>query len=166
MPELTIDEKAELRAFIDNEDGSFPELADLPFWWDQTPDAPDPELPNYSQRQILIASYSNWAFTKHWAWEGLRRLLDVLLERGEPVPEILREVWSDPVAAGRREPPSRLGRPDKAERDARLTHAVRLLRGQGFTQYAAMCAIEDAACMPYATVRSAVRRVRKARPFG
>ena len=32
-----------------------------------------PNPPSYSQRDTLIAGYSNWAFTKPWAWEGLQR---------------------------------------------------------------------------------------------
>ncbi len=103
MVELTIEEKEELRAllenkeelraFLENGDGRIPELADLPAWWDLASDAPDPELDGCSQRAFLIVCYSSWAFTETWAWEGLRRLLDTLLERHEPVPEFLRWVW-------------------------------------------------------------------------
>ncbi len=114
-----------------------------------------------SQRLILIVSYSNWAFTKTWAWEGLRRLLAELIERGEPVPLALRLAWSDPFAAGRRKPPSRRGRPDKTDRDARITHVLRALQGQGLTQEDVMRAMADAMGLSYETVRSAVRRVRK-----
>ena len=171
MAELTIEEKEEfrallenkekLRAFLENEDGLSPDLADLPARWDLTPDAPDPERPNCSQRLMLIVIYSNWAITKTWAWEGLQRLLAELIERGEPVPLALRLAWSDPFAAGRRKPPSRRGRPDKTERDARITHFLRASEGPGFPQEDMMRTIADAMGLSYETVRSAVRKMRK-----
>ena len=49
MDDLTPQECDDIRAFVNNEDGSYPMLADLPAWWDTTdPDARAPELPNYS----------------------------------------------------------------------------------------------------------------------
>ena len=74
--ELSKEELEDIRAFVENEDGRYPELADLPAWWDRTdPGAHDTDCPNYLARDIWIYSYVNWAFTKRWAWDGLNRLL-------------------------------------------------------------------------------------------
>ena len=46
IDDLTSEERDDIRAFVNNEDGSYPTLADLPAWWDATdPDARAPELP-------------------------------------------------------------------------------------------------------------------------
>lgn len=167
-----MDELRELiRAAVLNEDGTFPELRDLlPHSWDRIPaDAMDADLPRYTQRTTLLASYSNWAFTKPWAWEGLRRLLEMLRDRNEPIPEIL-QWWAYDVAIGRRKPPgSGRGRPAKSERNARIVGAMRMLRAHGFSREAAIEEIAAAAPgMPFETVRSAVRKYEeelKAGPF-
>ena len=116
MDELTHEEKkAAIKALLnDDEEGHFQKLLeDLPFWWAAIPpDERDPNLPDYLMRDTSLISYSNWAFTKPWAWEGLRRLLDTLLERREPIPEFLQE-WANNVASGRRKPPEKLGRREK-----------------------------------------------------
>ena len=161
-------DKEKLKAFLNNTDGHYAELADLPFWWDNTPpDARDPELPNYSRRQMLLASYSNWAFTKPWAWEGLRRLLDTLTERREPIPDTL-QLWANAAASGRRKPPDlhKRGRKDETERDVRIIDAIRVMRQvHGYSRQAAMQEIARAINVSFDTVRSAVRRVDKAQPF-
>ena len=141
-------------------------MADLPFWWDEIPpDARDLDLPNYLARDTLIASYSNWAFSKGWAWEGLRRLLTVLLERREPIPELL-QFWAYHAASGQRKPPGQgRGRPDEAERNARIMRALRVLRQHGYTREAAMQEIAIMLHLSFEAVRSAVRRVERDRPF-
>ena len=155
-----------LRAFLTNEGGQFAELADLPYWWDSIPpDALHPELTRYPVRTILLASYSNWAVTKPWAWEGLRRLLKVLLDRREPIPEIL-QWWANAYAAGTRKPPGqRRGRPENSERNNRLMHAMRILRNDGHTRDDAIDKIAQALDVSFETVRSVVRKVEHDRPF-
>ena len=69
--------------------------------WDSIPpDARDPQCSSYLQRDLLIISYINWAFTKRWAWDGLNRLLVTLEDRREPIPEPLKE-WSCSVVSRR-----------------------------------------------------------------
>ncbi len=49
----------------------------------------------------------------------------------------------------------------RRDRDARMTHVLRALEGQGLTQEDVMRTIADALGLSYETVRSAVRRVRE-----
>ena len=45
MADLNEAEIDDIRAFVENEDGGFPELADLPAWWDAlASDARDPKI--------------------------------------------------------------------------------------------------------------------------
>ncbi len=156
----------DLREFLRNEDGTFPGLADLPYWWDQIPaDAVDPDLPNYRARDMLVWSYWNWAFSRPWAGEGLRRLLITLRERGEPIPDSLQQ-WAVDVASGRREQlDTGRGRPREDERNARIMHAFRVLRNQGFTQEQALKRTAGALFLSEETIRSTIRRVKRDRPF-
>ena len=156
----------DLRAFLLNEDGRYPGLADLPYWWDQIPaDAISENLPNYSERDILLASYSNWAFTKPWAEEGLRRLLKTLLDRREPLPDLL-QWWAFARASGKRtQPGTGRGRPEEGERKARIMQAFRVLRNRGFTQEKAIKRIAGALYQSEETIRSTIRRVKQDRPF-
>ena len=162
---MTVPSVDELRDFIDNPDGWFPELEDLPVWWDLIPpDELADELPSYRERDVLIMSYSNWAFSKPWAWEGLRRLLETLRERREAIPEPLA-AWAFAVATGSRtEPGTGPGRPTEAERDFRIAVVVRRLRADGYTREEAEVLVAQAAVMHHETVRSALRRVRRDRP--
>ena len=166
MPELTEQGRQELDDFLNDESDYWPTLADLPHWWDRIPpDAMDGDLPDYTQRTMLLVAYSNWAFTKPWAWEGLRRLLETLRERRELIPDIL-ESWAYDVAAGRRRIPGQgRGRKENAERNARIIHSLRVLATQGFTREAAMDEIAEALSCDVETVRSAIRKVRSDRPF-
>ena len=166
MPELTIEDKRYLADFLNDEPGRYPRLADLPYWWDNTPpDAMDGQLPNYTQRVILLASYTNWSHTKSWAWEGLRRLLETLLGRQEPIPDIL-QVWAYEVASGHLKKPGQgRGRREEAERNARIMASLRILTAQGFTEKATIEEIADALHCEVETVRSAIRKVRQDRPF-
>jgi hypothetical protein len=155
-----------LRAFLTNEDGKVAELADLPVWWDRIPaDAMAPDLPTYPERIVLIASYMNWSHTRPWAWAGLQRLLRVLRERREPIPELLTD-WALNVASSTPWPRRGRGRPREDERDGRVLYALSLLRRDGLTKEKAIekiaCALPD---VDYDGVRSIVRKMAKAAPF-
>ena len=164
MNNLKPNEIADLVGFIIEEEDHYPRLSDLTYWWDTIPpDAPDPKLPNYSQRTMLLASYMNWSHTKHWAQEGLRQLLSELLKRREPIPEIL-QTWAFHVAANT-EPTRRPGRQEKSDRNARIMAVLRWLQGMGCSREKAMHDIADAIDVDYETVRSAVRKVETDRPF-
>ena len=145
------------------EGAKFAELADLPFWWGTIPeDEPDPRRPAYTARHMLLSSYANWSFTKLWAWEGMRKLLAVLLERRKPIPEALRH-WAYGVALGTRPHPRRA---KNAERNARMMHVVRALHDElGLSKEDAIGKIAAALSMYEGTVRSAVDLVRDTRPF-
>ena len=152
-----------IRAFVEDEGDKFSELADLPFWWDAIPeDEPDSGLPAYTARHMLLSSYSNWSFTKHWAWSGMKQLLAVLLERREPIPEALQH-WAYAVALGTRPRPRKA---KNAERNARLMHVVRALHEElELSKEDAIGEIAVALSMSEGTVRSAVDLVRDTRPF-
>ena len=164
MDTLTPEEKTGLAAFLNDEEGHYPGLSDLTYWWDAIPpEALDPQYPAYPERTILLLVYNNWSFTKHWAQEGLRQLLSELLKRREPIPEPLQH-WAFRVAANTK-PTKRPGRQEKADRNVRIMVALRWLRGVGYSQEDAMYTIADAIDAEYETVRSAVRKVENDRPF-
>lgn len=154
---------ARIRDFVLAEHGRVAKMSDLPFWWDQTnPGESDPDLPNYTRRQTLLFSYSNWSFTKRWAWDGLQSLLKALLDRREPIPETL-QWWAYGVALGTRLRPRKA---KNAERNARMMHVVRSLRFElGLSKEEAISEIAEAVSLPEGTVRSAVDAVRDVRPF-
>ena len=152
-----------IRAFVEDEGDKFIELADLPFWWETIPDdALDSRLPNYTARHMLLVSYSNWSFTKRWAWDGMERLLKTLLERREPIPQEL-QYWAYGVALGTRPRPRKT---KNAERNARMTHVVSALHEElVLSKEDAIGEIAVALSMAEGTVRSAVDLVRDTRPF-
>ena len=164
MDKLTLEDRVELAAFLNDEGGSYPKLSDLAFWWDIVPpDAPHPDHPEYSARTILLASYLNWSHTKQWALEGLRQLLEELLKRREPIPAIL-QTWALHIAANT-EATRRPGRQEKADRNARIIGALRLLHKAGHSQEDAMVTVAEALDVDYETVRSVVRKIKNDRPF-
>ena len=60
MTELPFDGKHELPDFLNDESRGYPELADLPYWWDRTPsDGMARDLPNYTERTMLLVAYNN-----------------------------------------------------------------------------------------------------------
>ena len=159
-------DKEKLAAFLNNPDGHYPTLEDLPRLWDLIPpDARDPKKPNFLERDVLLMSYLNWSFTKSWAFTGLERLLSVLLERGEPIPKGL-QLWANTVASGRRKLPPKRGRPNDDDRDERIIHAVRILRHQhGYSREAAINEIAEALNLQVESIQSILRKMAKAEPF-
>ena len=153
----------QIRTFVENKNGQFAEMANLPFWWDSIdPSERDPEFPNYTRRHILLSSYSNWAFMKRWAWDGMQQLLIVLLEHREPIPEAL-QCWAYSVAIGTW---SRPRKTKNAERNARMMHTLRSLKYEmELSKEEAIAEIAVALRLSEGTVRSAVDVVRDARPF-
>lgn len=97
-------------------------LSNLPYWWDQF----EPE-----ERTGLLVFYCTWFTVKPWAWEGLRRLLETLMERREPIPVALQR-WATFNAIGRIRPPTRVGPPNKDDRDLRIFAYFRSLRRRGY----------------------------------
>lgn len=172
VDELSEAELDDIRAFIENEDGSYPKLADLPAWWDATdPDARAPDLPNHLARDVLIWSYSNWAFTKRWAWEGLNRLLVALQDRREPIPDALKD-WACTVVArqhqGTLKVPAKPRNPRYAandDRDVRIMRVYNVLRREGWTVEKAVGDIACTCDLPEDTVRSVLRKMRRMHPF-
>lgn len=164
MDELTHEEEDVLKALL-TEEGN---IYDLPSWWDRTPpDARDHRWPSLLSRETLLAAYMNWSFTKRWAWDGLKQLLKVLRERGEPIPGLLQE-WSNEVTSEEREQP----RNTKAEQDARIVLVFRMLREKGYSRDAAMEKIADLLpplknreSFSVEGVKSAIRRAERDRPF-
>lgn len=136
-----------IRDFVANTDGRYPDLADMlvAFWNHGHPAAPNPRLPNYSLGDLALASYLNYSHTKRWAWDGLDRLFKVLMERREPIPELL-QMHVNRAYAGRK-PPNKARNPRYAPQDARdmrIMRVYKLLRGGGMTDTDAKAAIMDA----------------------
>ena len=64
-----------------------PKLADLPSLWREAPaEASDSSHSGDPDRLTWLAMYIDMADTKPWARDGLRGLLQEVLENGEPVP--------------------------------------------------------------------------------
>ena len=141
MDELSEGELDDIRAFIENEDGSYPESADLVARWDSlSPDARAPGRPNYLTRDVLIWSYSNWAFKRRWAWDGLNQLLITLEDRREPIPKALKD-WAYSVvsrqARGTFKAPDKMRNPEfgpKDDRDMRIMRVYDILREDGWSE--------------------------------
>ena len=161
-----------IRAFVDG-DGSYPELADLPAWWDSlSPEARARNLPNYSARHVLVAGYINWAFTKRWAWVGLNRLLVTLQERREGIPDVLKD-WACSVVSrqfqGKRVEPPKPRNPryaPKDDRDVRVMRIYHVMREAGWTEQQAKEEIMRALDHIDAdTVRSVFRKMQTFQPF-
>ncbi len=172
MDDLTPQECDDIRAFVNNEDGGYPMLADLPAWWDTTdPDARAPELPNYSARVVLIASYMNWSSTSRWAWDGLNRLLATLQDRREPLPDLLKD-WACGVVSSQYrntfKVPAKTRNPrygPKEDRDFRINRVYHTLREEGRTVENTIGEIAFACSLPEDTVRSILRKMRRWHPF-
>ena len=172
MADLSEAEVDDIRAFVENEDGSFPELADLPAWWDATaPDARDPNFPSYRARDVLIWSYSNWAFTKRWAWDGLNQLLVTLEERREPIPDALKD-WACTVVSRRFRETLKIPRKQGSgpfasqdDRDVRIMRVHSILRDEGRTHEKAIGDIAGACDLPEDTVVSIAKKMHRMHPF-
>lgn len=159
--DLTAEELDAIRAFVEG-DGSLPELADLPAWWDGT---------KPSNRHRLVVSYHNFAFTKRWAWDGLNRLLVRFLERpGEHLPSALT-FWSATVTArmweGTLKIPPKPRNPRFAaqdDRDFRIMRVVQVLR-EDMPREVAIATVAGALGMRESTVKSVVEKMESFRPF-
>ena len=156
-----------IRDVVHNESGRFPELADLPAHWDQIPpDEMAPDFQGLTEREVIVACYSNWAFSKRWAWDGLDRLLRTLESRGQPIPDTLK-VWAVGVVTGSRTPPPKPRNPRYApqdERNHRIMRLVRSMRTHGWSREKAIGEIADVLSKSTETIISAVRKVERDRP--
>ena len=142
-------------AIINNEGRSIPALADLPARWDLLEG-------NEKERGILLTVYRAYAERKHWAWEGLRRLLDELVKRGEPLPDPLK-LWACRTVL--RDPPRSWG--ETEDINYRTLIAFDWLRKNKVKRDDAFALIADANNEKTETVRSRVRNAEKLRkdPF-
>ena len=134
-----------------------------------TPAAPAPFLPNYSLGVTLLASYTNFSFAKRWAWDGLDRLFKVLMERREPIPEIL-QTHVNAAYAKLRKPPPKPRNPRYAPQDARDMRIMRVhnvLRGSGMTEKDAKDTIMDALVgyMEEDAIEKVYRKMKGFSPF-
>ena len=168
MDELTEKDREDVRAFIENTDGSYPDLSDLPaFWGAVGPDAPATVrtggiFPGVTQREIMLLRYLVYARVKRWAWDGLDRLHKVLMERGEPIPEPLQNHVNEAHHGLLKQPSNPNRNPRYApqdDRDFRIMHVVRALCGQGRTREQAIAEVADAMGKKGDTVESAVKKM-------
>ena len=169
MDDLTVEELNNIRDFIENTDGSYPDLSDLPAMWDVAePGERHPKYPDYASGTILLASYLNFSHTKRWAWDGLDRLHKVLMERREPIPELL-QMHVNLTYAGLRKAPNKKRNPDygpKDGRDLRIMRVYRTLLAHRWSEKEAkdqlMLALDH---LDAETVRSVFRKMQNFRPF-
>ncbi len=127
---------------LDERTTAIPNLSDLLGLWRETPpDELDADHPGCLLRESYVHACTVLADTKPWAWEGLERLLNYLLENGEPVPRRLHLWGLHQYMTGR--PARRPGRPEKSERDLRVAVVFTMLRRDGYTRENAIGAIAD-----------------------
>ena len=161
-----------IRDFVVNKGGTYPDLSDLlvAFWCEGHPEAPHPSLlPPYTLGDAALAGCLNFSHSKRWAWDALDRLFKVLMERREPIPEIL-QIHVNRAYAGRK-PPRKPSNPRYAPQDARdmrIMRAYRFLRGGGMKDRDAKDAIMDALVdyMNEDAVLKVFDKMRTFSPFG
>ena len=148
---------------LDDRTTAIPELSDLLGLWEATlPDELDPDHPECLLRESYVYACTVLADTKPWAWEGLERLLNYLLENGEPLPRLLHSWALNQYMTGR--PAPRPGRPEKSERDLRVSVVFTMLRCDGYTREKAIGIIADKMNCPEDTIGSIIYKHRKALP--
>ena len=167
MDELTAKDLDDIRAVVENKDGSIPELKDLPGLLDFLSDHQSAD-----DRDQLVRSYMVFARTKRWAWEGLNELLATLAERGELIPDVLKTWACSVVSRTWRKTlkiPNRPRNPRYAPKDDRnFRIAIVFLvtrRMKDMSREKAIAAIADALDMPPETVTSAVRKMENYKPI-
>ncbi len=164
MGEPTADELDDIYAFIENEDGSYPELADLPAWWDSIgPHEGDPLMPEVPARNLMLAQYLVYARTKRWARDGLDRLHKVLMERSDEIPEVLQSHINDAYHGLLKPPPSPKRSPKfspQDDRDFRIMHVIRDLRGRR-TREQAIADVAEAMRVKEGTVGSVAGKMER-----
>ena len=140
----------DLRAFLTNEGGQFAELADLPRLWDR--------LQSEADKARVLAGAIDLSFAYWWAFDGLQRLMGLLVDRGRPIPPRL-QLWANHYAAGKLRCPRRN---QKDERDLRIAFAELVLRDdEGYTHEAAKNEIADALELTDEAVKSVLRKVKR-----
>ena len=171
MDRLPQDYLDSIRDFVANTDDRYPDLADMlvALWNDGDPAVPDPHLPKYPLGVTLLASYVNFSHTKWWAWDALDRLFKALMERREPIPELL-QIHVNHAYAGLTKPPRKPRNKRYAPRDSRdmrIMRVHRVLCGFGMTEKDAKDTIMTALVgyMEEDAIRSVYRKMRNFSPF-
>ena len=136
-----------------------PGFADLPRRWREAPsEGSDRNHPLQRTKQELLVEYFGLAPFQPRAREGLDNLRRELLRTGEPIPDLLRG-WDYCILVGG-DPPLRLGRPRKIDRDVRVSTIFRLLGSLGDTREKAIARIAGTMHVPEDTIRTIVRKHR------
>ena len=141
-----------------------PKLADLPsLWRAASAEASDSSHSGDPDRLTWLAMYIDMADTKPWARDGLRGLLQELLENGEPVPDLLSCWVHHQYAQG--DPAPRRGRPEESERDFGVLAVFKVLLEREYSREAAMDLIADLMSCEPETVRSIIRKLERYLPY-
>ena len=170
MDRLPQDVLDSIRDFVVNKGGTYPDLSDMlvAFWDEGHPEAPNPYLPRYTLGVTALAGYLNFSHSKRWAWDALDRLFKVLMERREPIPELL-QIHVNRAYAGTKPPrkPSSDRFAPQDDRDMRIMRVHKVLRCVGMTEKDAKDAIMDALVhdMDGDSARSVFRKMQTFSPF-
>ena len=165
-----------IKDMVDDDDGYFPPLADLPAWCDILPaaarDVEDPP-PTWRgpipDRRFLIRLYVARSQTKRWAWDGLNRLLVELEDGSDPIPPELA-AWAISVVSRRYRGTLKVPRKinpnnpkfaPQDDRDHRIMGVYEILRARGWTQQYALADIEDAMGMGSGAVESIYKKMNR-----
>ena len=167
--ELTEEERADIRTFVENEDDGYPGLSDLPKLWDAIgPDTPAKVMDGrafhgVTERELTLLRYLVYARTKRWAWDGLDRLHKVLMERGDKIPEVLQNHINDAYHELLKRPPNPRRSPvfsPKDDRDFRIMVVIRYLRERR-TREQAIADVAEAMRVKEGRVASVVRKMER-----
>ncbi len=165
MVDLTDEDRANIRSFVENKDGSYPGLDDLVAVWDFIgPDARNHMFPDIYERNMQLTGYLTLAPARRWAWDGLKQLHKVLMERGEPIPVLLQDHINEAYHGLLKRPINPNRSPQfapKDNRDYRIMRAVRALRKRGSTREQAILDVAEATGMPSGTFESAVGKMER-----
>ena len=169
MDELADAERDDIRAFINNEDSSYPDLSDLSAFWDAIgPDSPakvrDGRIfPRVTQRGLMLAQYLVYARTKRWAWDGLDRLHKVLMQRGDEIPDVLQKHINEAYHGLLTRPLNPNRSPEfspQDDRDFRIMLVIRDLRERR-TREQAIADVAEATRAKEGKVESVVRKMER-----
>ena len=163
---LTAEEEAFLTEVFDPRSQMVAISFDFVRQWDSIPgDAPYPEAPHYTERDVFLGSRLNWSHTETWAWDGMQKLLAELERRREPIPEPLR-MWANAVATGiLPRPGSGPGRKRETERNNLIVVVHQYLRKWGCSWEQATQEISDRTYLSFDAVKKAMRTHKRNRPF-
>ena len=120
-------------------------------------------FPRVTQRGLMLAQYLVYARTKRWAWDGLDRLHQVLMQRGDEIPDVLQKHINEAYHGLLTRPLNPNRSPEfspQDDRDFRIMLVIRDLRKRR-TREQAIADVAEATGAKEAKVESVVRKMER-----